>query len=98
MDSSSFLGAHGLGPAKVIGDGKPTTFTGWIPDAKLKGLYEISNVKALATGWRPRPFAETASDVLPCFGNAPSTLDVVDTVSSAKEEEVLAAWVRESKL
>jgi hypothetical protein len=88
-----------LGPAKVIGDGKPTPLTGWIPDSKIKGLYEISNAKALASGWRPRPFAETASDVLaPCCGKAPGTLDAVDTVSSFKEEEVLDAWAHKSKL
>jgi len=45
--SRDFLEENGLPPAKYIGDGKPTFFTGWIPDPTIKGLYEIDNGKAI---------------------------------------------------
>ncbi len=89
----AFLEGHGLPPAAEIGDGKPQFFTGWIPRPAIKGLYQMSNTKALATGWRPRPFAATATDILaPCVVNSPVRLAIKETLSPEKEAEVLQAW------
>ncbi len=89
----SFLSAHGLPPNPVIGDGKPQFFTGWIPNPAIKGLYQISNRKALATGWRPRDFAATATDTLaPCAVNTPVRVAINETLPPAREAEVLKAW------
>ncbi len=89
----AFLEGHGLPPAAEIGDGKPQFFTGWIPRPAIKGLYQMSNTKALATGWRPRPFAATATDILaPCAVNSPVRLAIKETLSPEKEAEVLQAW------
>ncbi len=89
----AFLEGHGLPPAAEIGDGKPQFFTGWIPRPAIKGLYQMSNTKALATGWRPRPFAATATDILaPCAVNSPVRLAIEETLSPEKEAEVLQAW------
>ncbi len=90
----SFLESHGLPPAAEIGDGKPQFFTGWIPRPAIKGLYQIANGKALSTGWRPRPFQATATDVLaPCAVNSPARLAIQETLSPEKEAEVLQAWI-----
>ena len=93
-----FLEEHGLPPAKNIGDGKPTFFTGWIPDPTIKGLYEINNAKAISAGWQTRPFADTALDVLaPCPVRANGTFDFVDSISAEKEAAVIDAWNRRSQ-
>ncbi len=92
----SFLESHGLPPAAEIGDGKPQFFTGWIPRPAIKGLYQMSNTKALATGWQPRPFAATATDILaPCAVNSPLRLAMKETLSPEKEAEVLQAWANQ---
>ncbi len=89
----SFLESHGLPPAAEIGDGKPQFFTGWIPRPAIKGLYQISNTKALAIGWHPRPFEATATDTLaPCAVNSPTRLAIHETLAPEKEAEVLQAW------
>jgi hypothetical protein len=66
---------------------------GWIPNDAIKGLYEMSNAKAVSVGWRTRPFGDSAMDRLaPCGVRAGGRFDFNDTLSVEKEAEVIRAW------
>jgi hypothetical protein len=63
-------------------------------------LNQTSSQKALNSGWRPRPFKETAMDIL-AYYRAPNSKTVdwhhpqipwQDPLTPAKEQAVLSAW------
>lgn len=90
-----FLEANGLPPSGE--NGKPDYFRGWRPDPARKGLFEMSNAKALSVGWRARPFSGTALDTLtPCRIRANGAFDFQDTLPGEKEAAVIDAWLRHS--
>jgi 2'-hydroxyisoflavone reductase len=90
-----FLEANGLPPAGE--DGKPDYFRGWRPDETRKGLFEMSNAKALSVGWQTRPFSDSALDTLaPCRVRANGVFDFRDPLPAEKEAAVIDAWLRHS--
>jgi 2'-hydroxyisoflavone reductase len=85
-----FLHQHGLETDVVL-----HTFAGnfplWRPDPGNQGLFRVSSDKAFKSGWRTRPFEETAFDCLNDFYSA-MNIDRPNFLSGAKEKEVLSAW------
>lgn len=86
----SFLHEHGLEPDAVL-----HTFAGnfpfWRPDPNNQGLFRVSSEKAFQSGWRTRPFEETAFDCLNDF-YANHIMEPSALLAPEKEKEVLAAW------
>jgi len=86
----SFLHERGLETDSVL-----HTFAGnfpfWRPDPGNQGVYRVSSEKAFRTGWRPRPFHETAFDCLSDFYGG-QVMERPEFLSAAKEKEVLEAW------
>jgi 2'-hydroxyisoflavone reductase len=87
-----FLHEHGLDSDRVL-----HTFAGnfplWIPEPQYQGIYRISSEKAFRSGWKTRPFDETAFDCLLDFRTGqlkPSTF-----LTCEREKEVLDAWHRQ---
>lgn len=84
-----FLHEHGLESDAVL-----HTFVGnfplWEPDPNYQGLYRVSSAKAIAAGWKIRPFEETALDCLSDFYSAQSPRP--NYLTAAREKEVLEAW------
>ncbi|GGG87043.1 NAD-dependent epimerase/dehydratase family protein [Edaphobacter dinghuensis] len=75
-------------------------FLGWNTDPSDWGFNQISSQKALDAGWRPRPFRETALDIL-AYYRSPNSRIVdwrhpqipwQDPLTPEKEQEVLSAW------
>lgn len=87
--TQSFLVEQGLTDRKW--------FLAYVPDPARKGLFQISSEKAFQAGWQPRPFRETAMDILGYYRTPNSiTHEWRDPLAPEKEQAVLNAWKQRS--
>jgi hypothetical protein len=91
------LHGFGLDPAPWDSPTIPSylgKFPSWHPEPDRRGVYQISNRKALATGWTLRPFAETAFDYLWSIDAMGADFQWTDELSPETEAQVLARLSR----
>jgi 2'-hydroxyisoflavone reductase len=69
-------------------------FPHWRPADSQPGIYQVSSEKAYDSGWRTRPFEETAWDCLATFRSGREQIEWEDPLSAEREQQVLAAWAR----
>lgn len=88
--SDTFLEAHAVGAWVEM----PL----WLPVVpELRGLLDVSNAKARATGLRLRSLAETIADVLAEFRERPPERTLRAGLTSEREATLLRAWATDAR-
>ncbi len=88
--SDAFLEAHDVGAWVEL----PL----WVPDGpEFRGLCDVDNAKARATGLTLRPLAQTIADTLAEFHDRPASRTLRAGLAPERESALLEAWARESK-
>ena len=88
--SDAFLEAHAVAPWVEL----PL----WLPVVpELRGLLDVSNAKARATGLRLRPLAKTIADVLAEFRERPPERTLRAGLTSEREATLLRAWTTDAR-
>lgn len=93
--SRDVLHGFGLDPAPWNSPTIPSylgKFPSWHPEPERRGLYQISNRKALDAGWTLRPFKETALDYLWSIDAMGPDFQWTDELSPEMEAQVLARF------
>ncbi len=87
--SDAFLEAHDVGPWVEV----PL----WLPASpELRGLLDVSNAKARATGLTLRPLAQTIADTLAEFNERPASRTLRAGLTPERERTLLQAWAERS--
>jgi len=92
----SFLHAHGLDPAPWDSPTVPSylgLFPYWHPEPERAGFYQISSERALAAGWKRRPYEATVLDYLRSMTEAARGAHWVDELSPEVEARTLSDWL-----